>query len=205
MEKNSHAKSNRSSGSAKSSASGAKQEPKIVLEGRAPAVKPPRVLDYEELDKKSIDNLVDSLKYIATTSGIGIAMYSQGLREYVKLDSSAHRSTAKAILFAPLCFWFLTLICAVLGIFPRRRTAQTDGEKERAVLEVRKQKTKWSRLVLVSFLCGFAVLLYVMAAQIWNLYPFNQGPKTIQNDKQDPPTNGKNRQTSTLVVRNLRA
>lgn len=152
---------------------GAKEEPKIVLEGRPPAVKPPRVIDYEELDKKSIDNLVDSLKYIATTSGIGIAMYSQGLREYVKSDSIANRSTAKAILFAPLCFWFLTLICAVLGIFPRRRTADTDGEKETAINEVRNEKAMWARFVLVGFLCGFAGLLYVMAAQIWNLYPFN--------------------------------
>lgn len=172
MAKNSTAKSNKSPALTKDNAGGARQESKIVLKGRTPAVKPPRVLDYEELDKKSIDNLVDSLKYIATTSGIGIAMYSQGLREYVKLDSIAHRSTAKAMLFAPLCFWFVTLICAVLGIFPWRRTAKTDFEKERAVIEVRDQKTKWARFVLISFLCGFAVLLYVMAAQIWNLYPF---------------------------------
>lgn len=51
--------------------------------GRTPAELPPRVTDFEELDKKAIDVLLDSLKYVATTSGIVIAMYSPAARENV--------------------------------------------------------------------------------------------------------------------------
>ncbi|HEX6046269.1 MAG TPA: hypothetical protein VFZ22_17380 [Pyrinomonadaceae bacterium] len=152
--------------------SGAELDSRLPLEGLPPTEKPPRVVDYEELDKKSIDNLVDALKYVATTSGVGIAMYSQALREYVKLGPIENRPIAKALLFAPLCFWFLAIICTVVGIFPRRHQAKTDFEKEQAVIRVRDQKARWARFVLVPFLCGFAILLYVIAAQIWNLFPF---------------------------------
>ena len=152
--------------------SAGKPDSPLVVEGRRPKEKPARVVDYEELDKKSIDNLVDSLKYIATTSGVGIAMYAQSLREYVKEESIETRPMAKALLFAPLCLWFVAIVSTVVGIFPRRHPAKTDFEKEQAVIRVRDQKTKWARFVLVPFLCGFATLLYVIAAQIWTLYPF---------------------------------
>jgi hypothetical protein len=156
----------------KNNESVAKLDSQCTLTGQPPKEKPARVVDYEELDKKSIENLVDSLKYIATTSGVGIAMYSQSLREYVKAESIAPRPMAKALLFAPLCFWFLAVVCTVVGIFPRRHRAKTDFEKEQAVIRLRDQKIRWARFVLVPFLCGFAALLYVIAAQIWNLYPF---------------------------------
>jgi hypothetical protein len=133
---------------------------------------PPRVSDYDELDKKTVDILVDSLKYVATSSGIVIAMYSQTFREYIKLPVIANRPPAQVLVFAPLLLWFLAILGTVVGIFPREYKAYTDAEKERAILSLRKQKIFWARLVLLLFLSGFAIFLYVIAAQIWVLYPF---------------------------------
>jgi hypothetical protein len=144
----------------------------IILPGRPPAQAPPRVADFEEIEKKSLDIFVDALKYIATTSGIVIAMYSQNVREYLKLSSLAGKPVAQFLIFAPLLFWFGTVIATVFGILPREYVAPTDKEKELAVRRMRKVKRGWLRLALWSFLLGFALFLYITSAQIWNLYPF---------------------------------
>src|SRR5262245_41404613 len=99
-----------------------------VLIGRPPTSPPPRVADFEELDKKALDVLVDSLKYVATTSGIVIAMYSQSLRENLKVPIIESRPPAQALLFAPLLLWFAAIIGTVIGIFPREHHATTDVE-----------------------------------------------------------------------------
>jgi hypothetical protein len=140
--------------------------------GRAPISAPPRVTDYDELDKKTVDTLVDSLKYIATSSGIVIAMYSQALRDYVKLPVIATRPLAQMFVFAPLLLWFFAILGTVVGIFPREYNAVTEAEKERAMRDLRKRKTFWVKLVLLPFMLGFALFLYVIAAQIWLLFPF---------------------------------
>jgi hypothetical protein len=140
--------------------------------GRPPATVPPRVSDYDELDKKAVDILVDSLKYVATSSGIVIAMYSQTLRDYIKLPAIASRPTAQLLVFTPLLLWFFAILGTVIGIFPREYRALTESEKEIAVRRLRTQKIFWVKLVLVLFLLGFAIFLYVIAAQIWVVYPF---------------------------------
>ena len=143
-----------------------------ILLGRPPISAPPRVSDYDELDKKTVDTLVDSLKYIATSSGIVIAMYSQALREYVKLPVIATRPLAQMFVFAPLLLWFLAILGTVVGIFPREYNAVTDADKERAMRDLRKRKIFWVKLVLIPFMLGFALFLYIIAAQIWVIYPF---------------------------------
>src|SRR4029077_10826082 len=133
----------------------------------------PRVVDYDELDKKAVDVLVDALKYIATTSGIVIAMYSQAVREYVKDAAVAANPLAQSFLFLPLVLWFITIIATVVGIYPRRYRAVTDAEKEAAIRKIRNTKRRWLAGALLPFLAGFAAFLYIIAAQIWRKYPFH--------------------------------
>lgn len=144
---------------------------KTVLQGR-PAAKPARVIDFEELDKKSIDALVDALKYIATTCGIVIAVYSQNVREFAKEPAIQGRPSAQLLLFAPLLFWFSAIIATVIGILPREYVAASDAAKEMAIRRIRKQKKFWLRMALISFIAGFALFLLILAAQIWRLPPF---------------------------------
>lgn len=143
-----------------------------LLAGKPPAVRPPRVIDFEELEKKAVDVLVDSLKYIATTCGIVIAMYSQTLREYLKTPSLANKWSAQLLLFSPLLLWFASIIATVLGIFPREYQAQSDVEKEAAVIAVRNLKRRWLKVALGPFLAGFTIFVYIITAQIFSLYPF---------------------------------
>ena len=143
-----------------------------VIIGRPPDERPPRVADYDELEKKALDILVDSLKYVATTCGIVMAMYAPTVRESLAAKQVAGQPTAKVLLFLPLLLWFSAIVGTVLGIFPREYGATTDAEKEYAVRQLRRTKIFWVRLVLVPFLLGFAVFMYVTAAQVWGLYPF---------------------------------
>lgn len=140
--------------------------------GKPPATAPPRVADYDELEKKTVDILVDSLKYVATSSGIVIAMYSQTLREYIKLPGIASRPLAQTLVFAPLLLWFFAIIGTVVGIFPREYRAVTDAQKELAMRDLRRRKIFWVRAVLVPFMLGFAIFLFLIAAQIWTFFPF---------------------------------
>jgi hypothetical protein len=146
-----------------------------VLLGRPPATPPARVADFDELDKKALDVLVDSLKYVATTSGIVIAMYSPTLSDYMKLESVKASSVAQVLIYSPLLFWFAAILGTVLGIFPREYHAVTDAEKERIVQKLRRAKIWWVRVVVVPFLLGFALFLYITAAHIWALFPFYSG------------------------------
>ena len=130
------------------------------------------MVDYDELDKKVVDVLVDSLKYIATTCGIVIAMYSQAVREYVKDNAIVNDPSAQSFLFGPLILWFMTIIATVAGIYPRRYPAATPAEKETAIRQIRDTKRRWLSAALAPFLVGFALFLYIIAAQIWRTYPF---------------------------------
>jgi len=144
----------------------------IVLVGKTPGAPPPRVVDYDELDKKALDVLVDALKYIATTSGIVIAMYSQSVREYVKDAAVAKDPLAQSFLFLPLVLWFVTIVTTVVGIYPRQYRAKTDADKEAAIRKLRNTKQRWLSAAFLPFLAGFATFLYIIAAQIWRVYPF---------------------------------
>ena len=87
-----------------------------LLRGKAPEKKPPRVEDFDELDKKSIENLVDYMKYVATASGITMGFYAKTVQDSVTV---VHGNFGKMIAFSPVLFWFLAN--SVLG---HRRVSQ---------------------------------------------------------------------------------
>jgi hypothetical protein len=143
-----------------------------VLVGKKPADLPARVEDYEELEKKAIDVLIDALKYIATTSGIVIAVYSQNVKDYVKLPNVAGHPQTQLVLFSPLLLWFGSILASVLGIYPHKFAAHTDLEKEKAITRIRNSKRLWLQVALWPFILGFLLFLCILAAQIWGIYPF---------------------------------
>ena len=143
-----------------------------VVIGTKPEETPAAVVEFDELYKKSIDNLTEILKYIATTSGIVIAMYSAAVREYVKDPLIANHRSARILVFAPVLLLVATIVCTVVGVFPRSYIANTDYEKSIAVKRLRANKRKWGKAALVFFLAGFIFLLYVIGAQAIGFYPF---------------------------------
>jgi hypothetical protein len=124
------------------------------------------------MDKKSIDTLVDALKYVATGCGILIAMYSAALREYIKDPAIQTDTAAKMLLFGPLLLWLSAVVATIVGVFPRRYDANTDLAKEKAVVVIRASKRFWGQTALVSFLLGLVAFVYVTVAQILVLFPF---------------------------------
>jgi hypothetical protein len=144
-----------------------------IFTGKPPETIPPRTEDFDELSKKIIDSLIDSIKYIATTCGITIAIYAQILQGYVKLQSVSSNSLAKLLVFSPLLLWFLTILSTIIGIYPKGYKATTDLEKQNAINEIRKTKSFWLKVALFFFITGFGLFILVIAAQIGNFYPFN--------------------------------
>jgi hypothetical protein len=143
-----------------------------TLTGKKPANPPPRTEDFDELERRMVDVLVDSIKYIATTAGITIAVYSQILQDFMKSPAIQASATAKLLLFLPLLLWLLTIIGTVLGIYPRSYKASTDLEKQLAIEKIRSNKSMYLKGVLALFVSAFVVFSYVIAAQIWGVYPF---------------------------------
>lgn len=141
--------------------------------GKRPENPPPRTVDFDELEKKMIDVLVDAIKYIATTCGIVIAIYSQILQVYIKSPSLSLNPFAQFLLFAPLLLWFLSIISTIVGIYPRQYAAVTDLEKQQAINQVRRTKRFWFIVALYFFLGGFALFLFLISAQLWRYFPFN--------------------------------
>ena len=145
------------------------ETPPLILQGRPSEKKPPRVEDFDELDKKSIDILVDYMKYVATASGITMGFYARTVSENVALISE---NIGKAMVFSPILFWFVAILFSVVGVFPRTYQAKTDFEKETAIIKIRVLKSKYSRLSLLFFVIGFLSFVYVIAARLWGFYPF---------------------------------
>ena len=143
-----------------------------VAIGTEPQEAPVAVVEFDELYKKSVDNLTEILKYIATTSGIVIAMYSAAVREYVKDPFIASHRSARVLVFVPVVLLVATIVCTVIGVFPRSYIANTDYEKSIAVKRLRANKRKWGKAALVFFLASFVFLLYVIGAQAIGFYPF---------------------------------
>lgn len=141
--------------------------------GKKPDTPPPRTVDFDDLEKKMIDVLVDSIKYIATTCGITIAIYSQILQGYIKAQSILSDSFSHLFLLLPLLLWFMAIVGTVIGIYPRHYKAATDLEKQHAIQRIRRTKRFWLKIVLFFFLGGFAFLLYIVGAQLWHLFPFS--------------------------------
>jgi hypothetical protein len=142
--------------------------PEIVLKGRAPQEKPPRVQDFEELDKKSIDSLIDYMKYVATASGITMGFYAKTVADGLKANAP---DLTKLILFAPVLFWFMAILFSVIGVFPRTYLARTDAEKESAVDAIRSIKSWYSIASISFFLLGFLMFVCSTAASLWNFLP----------------------------------
>lgn len=140
--------------------------------GKKPETPPPRTIDFDELEKKYIDVLVDAIKYIATTCGIVIAIYSQVLQNYLKSATVAPGAAAQFLLFIPLFIWFIVIVATVIGIYPRRYKAVTDLEKQVAVERIRETKRFWLVVALILFVSGFAVFVFLISASLWRIYPF---------------------------------
>ena len=142
-----------------------------ILQGALPAEKPPRVVDFEDLDRKSVDNLVDYMKYVATASGITMGFYGKVVADSV---GGMTDSVGKLIVFSPIFFWFSAVFFSVIGIFPRTYRAHTDFEKEVAIIRVRKLKSQYAIFAVLSFLAGFLMFSYSSAAQLWRLFPYDE-------------------------------
>ena len=142
--------------------------PPSTLRGQPPSKKPPRVEDFDELDKKSIDSLVDYMKYVATASGITMGFYAKGVQENVALTQGG---LSKLIAFSPVIFWFLAIAFSVVGVFPRTYKADSDFEKEQIVVQIRAVKSRYSMVAISCFLIGFFLFVYVSAAMLWKFYP----------------------------------
>ncbi len=150
-----------------------KTDSEIILEGVKPKSSPFITQAYEDLQKKVIDILVDAIKYVASSCGIVIAIYSQILQSYLKDPHFNSEPIAKLLLFAPLLVWFGVIIGTIIGIFPRAYEAKTDYEKQVVIQKINKIKSRWLIAVLVLFGLGFVFFIYIMFSQIWELYPFN--------------------------------
>jgi hypothetical protein len=142
--------------------------PPPPLRGQPSSTKPPRVEDFDELDKKSIDSLVDYMKYVATASGITMGFYAKGVQENV---ASIQGGLSKLVVFSPVIFWFLAIVFSVIGVFPRTYKADSDFEKEQIVVKIRAVKSGYSRVAISCFLLGFFLFVYVSAAMLWKFYP----------------------------------
>jgi hypothetical protein len=143
-----------------------------IVIGTEPVETPVALVEFDELYKKSIDNLTEILKYIATTSGIVIAMYSAAVREYIKDPFIASHRLARILVFTPVLLLVATIVCTVLGVFPKSYIAKSDYEKSIAVKTLRVSKRRWGKAALIFFLAGFIFLLYVIGAQAIGFYPF---------------------------------
>lgn len=143
----------------------------FTLEGKEPQAKPPRVSDFEEHDKKSIETSIDFLKYIATASGISLAFYANFLREFAQDAEIRSDSLAKIIVLLPTICWISVIFLSIVAIFPRKYVARTDYQKELAIISVRKRTRLFFIIASIAFSAGFIILIYVLFAYIWNIYP----------------------------------
>lgn len=150
----------------------AKIDPECLGKGSPPEEIPAKVAEFHDLEKKSIDTLIDAIKYFATTAGIALPIYSQYLQVFIK-KGIKDETLARIIVFAPVVFWLSTILTSVFAIFPRKYDADTDLKKEQAVIKIRERKRFWTVIALYLFVLGFSFFVYIMAAQLWKIYPFN--------------------------------
>lgn len=141
----------------------------IVLSGAPPKVPPPRVGDFEEMDKKSIDNLIDYMKYVSTASGITMGFYAKFVSD---ASTASLSSLGRLLIFLPVTLWFFAVLFSVIGIFPRTYIATTDLAKEQAVKTIRRVKSFYSITSMSCFVLGFLAFSYASAAQLWKFFPY---------------------------------
>lgn len=141
--------------------------------GKEPEKKPPRVEDFEEYDRKSIDTSVDFIKYVATASGVSIGFYANFLRLFLGDKEIGGDALAKIIIISPVGFWLATILISVFGVFPRTYEAKSDDAKEAAIKRLRNSKRAFFMFSSGSFVLGFMAFTYVIFAYIWRAYPIN--------------------------------
>ncbi len=146
--------------------------PPLNFAGKKPEKAAPKTEAYDELQKKTVDVLIDTLKYIASSVAIVIAIYARILQEYLDGDLLLRGTSAKLLLIAPLILWLFVILGTIIGIFPRTYQARTDLEKELIIKKINRIKTKWLVTVLCLFLVGFIIFIYIICAQIWQVFPF---------------------------------
>ena len=145
------------------------ESPPVLVQGQPPQQRPPRVEDFDDLDKKSIESLVDYMKYVATASGITMGFYAKGVQDNV---TATQNDLGKLIAFSPVIFWFFSILFSVIGVFPRTYKAKNDYQKEAIILKVRALKSRYSIASITFFLLGFLAFVYVAAGALWKFYPF---------------------------------
>lgn len=144
-----------------------------MLEGKKPEKKPPRVEDFEEYDRKSIDTSIDFIKYVATASGVSIGFYANFLRQFLGDKEIGNDELAKIIIISPVGFWLATILISVFGVFPRTYKAKSDGAKEEAIEILRNSKRKFFMCSSGFFVLGFVAFTYVIFSYIWRVYPIS--------------------------------
>lgn len=148
-------------------------KPPVVVEGKAPRTTPPRVEDFEEYDRKSVDTAIDFIKYVATASGVSIGFYANFLRLFLGDNEIGEDQLAKIIIISPVACWLLAILISVFGVFPRRFIATTDHEKEKAIERLRTLKRSFLKNASAAFVLGFVTFSYVIYAYVWDVYPID--------------------------------
>jgi hypothetical protein len=123
----------------------------LELEGKPPSSLSAKSQAYDDLQKKIIDVLIDAIKYIASSCGIVIALYSQILQGYLRDNIYITTPLAKGVLIAPLILWLMVIISTIVGIFPRDYNSYNDLEKQLVIQRINKTKKQWLVVSLVLF------------------------------------------------------
>ena len=144
----------------------------VIGQGKRPTEKPLKVREFYTLEKETIKTLIEAIKFFVTTAGIALSLYSQLIQRFIEAGLK-DEPIARLLSFLPLILWLSTIVAGVIAIYPRRYHAETDLAKEKAVLQVRKQKHFWALVTIYLFILGFCVCVYMLAAELWDLYPFN--------------------------------
>lgn len=143
----------------------------ISVKGKPPSTPPPRVAEFDALEQKAIETLVDAVKYFTTTAGIALSVYSQLLQRFVA-SGLCGDAIARLIVLLPLILWLATIVSGVFAIYPKAYKANTDLEKEKVVVTIRNQKRLWATIAVSFFLAAFFLAVYSVMAQLWGIYPF---------------------------------
>ena len=143
----------------------------VIMNGKGikPRTLPPRVQEFYELERGTIDVLVDSTKYYVSTAGISLSIYAAWVQNTI---STGFSFPQRMILFLPVVLWFGSIFSGVIAVYPKKYIADNDFKREQVVIKLRRMKLRWSVITLILFGTGFAFAAYSFTAKIWSVYPF---------------------------------
>ena len=148
-----------------------KDTPTLISgEGVKPRTLPPRVQEFYELERGTIDVLIDSSKYYVSTSGISLSVYAAWVQNII---SAGLTFSQRFVLFLPIIAWFGSILAGVVAVYPKKYIADTDFKREQTVIKLRSTKLRWSLITLILFALGFAFAVYSFSAKIWDVFPFS--------------------------------